>query len=541
MGKYMAAALEGKPFFMTPFLGWAESLCYQVCKINPHEEMNWKDYLKCVLRFNLLGFILLFLIQIFQGYLPLNPQGFSGVPWDLAFNTAASFVTNTNWQAYSGETTLSYFTQMVGLTTQNFVSAATGISVLMALIRGFKGRKTNQLGNFWADLTRTVIYILLPLSIILSVILVSQGVVQSLKPYMVVETLENETQMIPLGPAASQVAIKQLGTNGGGFFGANSAHPLENPTAITNFCEHLAIILIPAGLFFTFGYLINSVRQGALFFYVVICFWALVVCAAEITVSQSNPSFDVTYNLEGIDTRIGISKSFFWTMSTTDTANGSSNASISSMPPLTSGLALFNLMLGEVIMGGAGVGLCGFLKFVLLAVFIAGLMVGRTPEFLGKKIEKAEILWVTVALLAPCALILIGSAISCITPAAVASVSQGGPHGYTEILYAFASAVGNNGSALNGLNANTVYYNVVLGFAMLLARIAIIIPSLAIAGGLAQKRYYPPSQGTLETDTLLFGILLASVIFILGALSFFPALILGPILENFLMMRGVTF
>ena len=375
----------------------------------------------------------------------------------------------------------------------------------------------------------------------LALILISQGVIQSLKPNLEVTTIENTKQVIPLGPVASQVAIKQLGTNGGGFFGVNNAHPFENPTSISNFFEHLAIVLIPAALIFTFGYLVRSLKQGAVLFYVTICFWVIAICLAGIAVSQPNPSLDLSLNMEGIETRLGVSNSFFWTISTTDTSNGSSNASISSLAPLTSGMAMFNMMLGELIMGGVGVGLCSMLKFVLLSVFIAGIMVGRTPEYLGKKIEKVEILWVMVAILTPCALILLGSAISYILPMATSSISQRGPHGYSEILYAFISAASNNGSAFSGLKANTPYFNIMLGLVMIIARLAIIVPSLAIAGSLGKKRFYPPSRGSLDTDTFIFGIILSGVILIVGALTFFPALILGPILEHLLMIRGVTF
>lgn len=540
VGKYMMLSLEGQSKLI-PLLGWLERFCYRSCKIFPDEEMTWKEYLKALLLFNFIGFVLFFLIQVVQKYLPLNPQNLPNVHWDLAFNNAASYTTNTNWQAYSGETTLSYFTQMVGLTTQNFVSAATGIGVMLALIRGFTRKQTHKIGNFWKDLVRSIIYILLPFSLILAIILVNEGVIQTLKPYINITTLENETQVIPLGPAASQIAIKQLGTNGGGFFGVNSAHPFENPSAISNFFEHLAIVLIPSGLVFTFGYLVNSFKQGAILFYLMICFWVAAICLAGTAATQPNPALDLSLNMEGIETRFSISNSFFWTMSTTDTANGSSNASMTSMAPLTGGMAMFNIMLGESIMGGVGVGMCTMLKFVLLAVFIAGLMVGRTPEYLGKKIEKLEILWVIVALLMPCILILLGSAISCILPIAKSSISQHGPHGYSEILYAFTSAAGNNGSSFNSLKSDTPYFNIVLGIVMILARLAIIIPSLAIAGSVGRKLYYPPSPGTLPTDSLLFGILLSGVVLIVSALSFFPALILGPIFEHFLMIRGVTF
>ncbi len=541
LGKYIALVLDGNQTFLSPILAWLETLFYRICKVIPAEEMSWQEYLKAVLTFNFLGLVLLFLIQILQGYFPLNPQNFPNVPWDLAFNTAASFITNTNWQAYSGETTLSYFTQMIGLTTQNFVSAATGLGVLLVLARGFKRRLSDKVGNFWCDLVRSVIYILLPMAIILSIILISQGVIQTLKPYIAVTTLENEKQVIPLGPAASQVAIKQLGTNGGGFFGVNSAHPFENPTTISNYFEHLAIILLPAALVFTFGYLINLPKQATLLFYVMVAFWVFAICFSGIAVSQPDLALDLPLNMEGIETRFKVSNSFVWTMSTTDTANGSSNASISSLAPLTGGMAMFNIMLGELILGGIGVGTCSMINFVLLSVFIAGLMVGRTPEYLGKKIEKTEILWVIVAILTPCVLVLGGTAISCVLPIAKSSISQRGPHGYSEILYAFTSVAGNNGSAFSGLVANTPYFNILLGIIMIIARLAIIVSSLAIAGSVGQKRYYPPSQGTLPTDTLLFGILLSGIILLVAALTFFPALILGPIFEHFLMVRGDSF
>lgn len=541
MGKYMALVLDKSSSISIPILSNIEHLCYRLCAIDPQVEMTWKIYLKNLLVFNFLGFLALFLIQIFQFYLPLNPQHFPGVSWDLAFNNAASFTTNTDWQAYNGEVTLSYFTQMMGLTTQNFLSAATGMSVLLAFIRGLIRKHSLTIGNFWTDLIRSIVYIFLPLSLILSLVLVHEGVIQSLSAYVEATTLENETQILPLGPVASQVAIKQLGTNGGGYFGVNSAHPFENPTPISNYMEHLAIILIPASLFFTYGYLINSLKQGAVLFYVMLFFWITAIVLSGYPSFQFNPALNLAMNMEGIETRFNIPNSFFWTMSTTDTSNGSINASITSLAPLTIGIALFNIMLGELIMGGVGVGLCTMLKFVLLTVFIAGLMVGRTPEYLGKKIEKTEILWVIVAILVPCGLILGGAAISFALPAGFSSVSQNGPHGYIEILYAFASASGNNGSALEGLNANTIYYNLVLGVVFILSRLAVIVPSLAIAGSLANKRYYPPSRGSLGTDSFIFGMLLSGVIFIIGALTFFPALILGPILEHLLMMKGVTF
>lgn len=541
VGRYMALVFEGSPPFLTPFFEGIENFCYRICSINPAEEMTWKEYLKALLIFNLMGFIFLFLIQLLQNILPFNPQHYPSVPLDLAFNTAASFTTNTNWQAYSGEVTMSYLTGMIGLTTQNFLSAATGMTVLLALIRGLVRKMTDKIGNFWVDMIRSVIYILIPLSFLLALLLISQGVIQTLHPHKEITTLELKTQVIPLGPAASQIAIKQLGTNGGGFFGVNSAHPFENPTSISNYLEHIAIVLLPTSLVFMFGFLINARAQGTVLLYVMILFWVCAICISGLAETQPNPALEIPINLEGIETRVDLSNSFFWSMSTTNTANGSSNASISSLNPITQALTLFNMMIGEVIMGGLGVGMCSMLKFVLLTVFIAGLMVGRSPEYLGKKIEKTEILWVMIALLIPGAFILLGSAFSYVNPLAISSISQKGPHGFTEILYAFVSTSANNGSAFAGLNSNTSYFNIVLGFLMILTRLAIIIPSLAIAGSLAQKRITPPTQGTLQTDTFLFGLLLAGIILIVGALTFLPVLILGPILEYLLMLKGVTF
>lgn len=541
MGKYMALVFEGKPTLLTPVIGGLENFCYRSCKIVPTEEMSWKTYLKAVLILNLLGFITLFVILISQKYLPFNPQNFPGVPLDMAFNIAASFTTNTNWQAYNGETTLSYFTQMVGLTTQNFLSPATGMGVLLALIRGFKNKQLDNVGNFWEDLVRAILYIFLPLSLIFGIILVSHGVVQTLMPYEEVITLENAKQIIPLGPAASQIAIKQLGTNGGGFFGVNSAHPFENPTNFTNSLEHLAIILIPMSLIFSFGYLINFPKQGAILFYVVTAFWIVGTGLSGIAISQPYPFLEGGLSMEGIETRIEPPNSVFWMMSATATTSGSTNASISSLTPLASGLALFNIMLGESIMGGVGTGLCALLKFVLFSVFISGLLVGRTPEYLGKKIEKREMLSVIIAIFVPSVMILLASAISFTLPEARSSVSQPGPHGYSEILYAITATVENNGSSLKGLKANTFYYNILLGFMMLTSRLIFMISTMAIAGSVSQKRFYPISQGTLATDSFVFGILLSAIILLAAALTFFPALVLGPIFEHLLMIRGITF
>lgn len=541
LGGYMASVFKGEATFAHPLLGWLERLSYRLGGVDANAEMNCKAYLKALFSFNLLGFLALFLLLILQPWLPLNPQHLPSVPGLLAFNTAASFVTNTNWQAYGGETTLSYLTQMAGLSVQNFLSAATGLSVLMALTRGFIRKNAETIGNFWVDLIRSVVYVLLPLSIVLAVLLLAGGVIQTFSPYREVTTLENAKQTIPLGPVASQVAIKQLGTNGGGFFNANSAHPFENPSAMTNFLEMAAILLIPAASVYMFGLMIGSKRHGWLLFIVMGIFWLYAVAFSFFAEHKRNPVLGVYPVLEGQETRFGAANSILWLVSTTDTANGSLNAMISSLSPLTGGVAMFNIMLGEVIFGGVGVGLASMLMFVLLTVFLAGLMVGRTPEYLGKKIEKREIQWVMVAVLTPTALILIGSGISCLIPAALSSLGNKGPHGLSEIIYAFSSCSGNNGSAFAGLNANTPYYNLTLGCVMLLARSAIIGPSIALAGILAHKRATPPSRGTFSTDSSLFAVLLIGVIIIVGALSFFPALALGPVVEHLLMLANRSF
>ena len=543
LGRYIAFIYQGNykdNIFLLNFVK-LENAIYKICSVDPLEKMNWKQYLSQVLLFNFVGFIFLFCILIFQHHLPLNPEHMVGVSLDLAFNIAASFVTNTNWQSYYGETTLSYFSQMLGLTTQNFLSAATGLAVTLPLIRGFMNKEDSCLGNFWQDLIRSIVYILLPLSILLSIFLLTQGVIQTLNPYQVAETIEKNSQIIPLGPVASQVAIKQLGTNGGGYFGANSAHPFENPTTASNFFQHLSILLIPAALCFTFGCLIKDRRQGLLLFNVMLFFWVFAVTFSYFFQTEPNNSLNITDSLEGIETRFDLSNSVFWTMSTTDTGSGSTNSSIGSLMPLTSGIALFNIMLGQVIFGGVGVGLCTMLKYVLLSVFIAGLMVGRTPEYLGKKIEKKEILYVVLAIFIPSTFTLAGTGLSFIIPEAASSIGHQGPHGFTEMLYAFTSAVGNNGSSINSFAANTPYYNLILGFLMLTGRLFTIITGLAIAGSVTSKRFYPRSKGTLGTDTALFGVLLVGVIITTGALSFFPALILGPIFEHLLMVKGEVF
>lgn len=541
LGHYMAAIFNDESKRSIPLLGSLEKLTYRVCGIDPNQEMEWKDYLLALLYFNAAGLIFLFALQLMQGILPFNPQGFSGVEPALAFNTAVSFVTNTNWQAYGGENTLSYFTQMAGLTVQNFLSAATGNAVLLAFIRGIRRKSTNTIGNFWSDLSRTIIYLLLPFCLVFAIILVGQGVIQNIHPYIEAKTFSGETQTIPMGPVASQIAIKQLGTNGGGFFNANSAHPFENPTPLSNFLETFAIFWIPASATYMYGLLINSRKQGWIIFSVMFTLWAVGIAVALISESIFNPILEANPVLEGIEARFGTSNSAIWAVTTTGTSNGSVDSMHSSLSPLAGGIALFNIMLGEVIFGGVGVGMCGMLMFVLLTVFLAGLMVGRTPEYLGKKIEKTEMQWVMLAILTPCALILVGSAIASILPFALESLANRGPHGFSEILYAFSSAGGNNGSAFAGLNANTYFYNISLGIVMLLARLAILVPSVAIAGTLVQKSTVAPSLGTFATDEGLFAILLFSVILIVAALTFFPALSLGPILEQILMMNSRAF
>lgn len=518
-----------------------EGRLFSICGIHSLREMTWKEYAMAVITFNLLGFLFLFLLQLFQHWLPLNPEGFPGVRPDLAFNTAVSFVTNTNWQAYGGENTLSYLTQMVGLTVQNFLSAATGNAVLLAFIRGIARESATTIGNFWVDLTRTVFYLLLPLCLLFSLVLTGQGVIQNFNRYVEASTLSGERQTIPMGPVASQVAIKQLGTNGGGFFNANAAHPFENPTPLSNFLETLAILAIPAGASYMYGLFVKSRRQGWVIFATMFILWLGGVGVALASEWTLNPLLGANPVLEGQETRIGPVESVLWAVSTTGTSNGSVDCMHSSLSPLAGGIAIFNIMIGEVIFGGVGVGMCGMLMFVLLTVFLAGLMVGRTPEYLGKKIEKGEMIWVMIAILVPCGLILLGAGGASVLPAALGSLENGGPHGLSELLYAFSSTAGNNGSAFAGLNANTYFYNFVLGGVMIIGRLAILVSSLAVAGQLVKKGRLAPSLGTLATDTPIFGLLLLSVIFIVASLTFFPALSLGPILEQILMLRGQGF
>ena len=542
LGGFMASVFQGRRHLLSLPLGWLERLTYRIGGVNAADEMNWKQYAGAVLVFNLLGFLATLAIQMFQASLPLNPAAQPNVPFPLAFNTAVSFMTNTNWQAYSGESTLSYVTQMLALGVQNFLSAATGIAVLIALIRGL-GRKTaTTLGNFWVDLTRATLYVLLPLSFVFAIILIGQGVVQTFSPYVNATTLEGVEHVIPLGPAASQIAIKQLGTNGGGFFGVNSAHPFENPTPFSNFLECLAILLIPAALTYTYGRMIGSLRQGWVIFAAMMLLFVAGFAGSWWAEAQPNPVVPaLTTNLEGKEVRFGVMNSVLWSTATTDASNGSVNAMHDSLTPLAGGIALFNLMLGEIVFGGVGAGLYGMLLYVILTVFIAGLMVGRTPEYLGKKIEKTEIIWSAIAVLAPSAVLLIGAAISVVTEAGLAGLGNQGAHGLSEILYAWSSASNNNGSAFGGLTVTSNYYNFGLAVAMLIGRFVVIIPVLAIAGSLVGKKVAPPSPGTFPTTGWLFITLLLGVVIIVGALNHFPVLCLGPIVEHFLMQGGRVF
>lgn len=544
LGRYMARVFTGERTLLTPLLRPLESLIYRLTGIDATTEQTWRGYASALLAFNLLGFAVLLIILLAQGSLPLNPAGLAGVEPLLAFNTATSFVTNTNWQAYAGETTLSYLTQMLGLGVQNFVSAATGIAVLIALTRGLARRSTATIGCFWVDLVRAVLYVLLPLAVVMAVLLAGQGVVQNFNTYTPAVTLTGDAQLIPQGPAASQIAIKQLGTNGGGFFNTNSAHPYENPTPFTNFLQMLAILLIPAALTHTYGIMVGDTRQGWVIFAAMSVLFVGGLAAMLTAEYSPNPvlgAAGVAGIMEGKELRHGIANSVLWGAATTAASNGSVNAMHSSLSPLAGGVALLNILLGEVIFGGVGAGLYGMLIFVILTVFIAGLMVGRTPEYLGKKLEAREIKLAMIAVLLPSACILLFTALASVTDAGLSSRSSAGPHGLTEILYAFASGAGNNGSAFAGLNANTPFYNLLIGVAMWIGRFGVILPVLGIAGSMAVKRVAPPSPGTFPTDSVLFALLLIAVILIVGALTFFPALALGPIVEHFLMSAGRTF
>ena len=534
LARWMTRVYEGGPNPLTTVLGPVERGIYRLSGIDAQVQQGWRGYALAALAFNLLGFVLLYGVLRLQQFLPLNPDGVGAISPDLAFNTAVSFVTNTNWQAYSGEAQLSYLSQMTGLTVQNFVSAATGMAVGLAVIRGFTAPKGTGLGNFWTDMTRSVLYVLLPLSILLAVALILQGVPQTLLGGAHVTTLEGAQQIIPRGPAASQIAIKQLGTNGGGFFGVNSAHPLENPTVASNMLQCLSILLIPVAFCFLFGRMARDARQGwAIYAAMGVMFLiGLVVVWAGETGAAS---------LEGKEMRFGAALSALWGVVTTAASNGSVNAMHDSFMPLSGLVEIVNMAIGEVIFGGVGAGLYGMLLYVVLAVFLAGLMVGRTPEYLGRKIEAREVTLAMLAFLSMPLGILIGGAISVTVPAAAASIQEAGPHGLSETLYAYSSAVGNNGSAFAGWGAAAQWQTTALGLLMILGRFAIILPMLAIAGSLIAKRQSPVTVGTFPTHGPLFVTLLVLTVLILGALTFFPVLALGPIAEHTALAIGQSF
>lgn len=547
LGSYIAKVFTNQHTFFDFVAKPIEKFVYKITGIDESHEMNWKEYALSLLTFNFLGIIFLFIILVSQGKLPLNPQKLPGVSsWHLALNTAVSFVTNTNWQAYSGETTVSYLTQMLGFTVQNFLSAATGLSVAIALIRGIMRHSTKDIGNFWVDITRSIIWIFLPLSLILSLILTQQGVIQNFSSYIKVHTLEGLKQVIAMGPVASQEAIKMLGTNGGGFFGANSAHPFENPTPLTNMLEMLAILAIPASLPYAFGKMVKNTRQGWAIFSAMLILFVIMLGTTYYSEKTGNPiinHINITgpSAMEGKEVRFGIAGSSLFSTVTTAASCGAVNSSLDSMTPLGGLIPMLQIMLGEVIFGGVGSGLYSMLIDAFLAVFIVGLMVGRTPEYIGKKIESYEMKMSILAIIIPASTILIGSAIASVTKAGTSVLLNHGPHGLSEILYAFASTAGNNGSAFAGLNSNTLFYNLITSIAMIIGRFGVIIPALAIAGSLANKKIVPVSVGTFPTDNALFSVLLVGIVLIIGALTFFPALSLGPIIEQLLMNAGRLF
>ena len=577
LGGYMARIYEGNlPSFMR-WLSPLENFFYRMCGVNPSQEMRWTSYALGVLWFSLLGVMTVYALQRLQGILPLNPQGLGAVSPDSSFNTAISFVSNTNWQGYAGESTLSYLTQMFALAVQNFFSAATGMAVVIALIRGFARHSVETIGNFWVDMTRSTLYVLLPLSLVLALVLVSQGVVQNFSPYPVVQTVETTTydnpsldasgnplkdaagnpvtvktttqeQTLPLGPVASQEAIKELGTNGGGFFNANSAHPYENPTPLTNFLEMLAILLIPAALCYTFGAMVGDIRQGWTLLATMTLIFTIMLAVAEYGETSGNPAFaslgvnqqasaaQSGGNMEGKETRFGIVNSALFAKVTTSTSCGAVNAMHDSFTPLGGLVPLANIQLGEVVFGGVGSGLYGMLIYAVIAVFIAGLMIGRTPEYLGKKIEAFDIKMASLTILIPPLLILVGTALAVMMEAGKSGVANPGAHGFSEILYAFSSAAGNNGSAFAGLSANTPFYNLALGVVMFFGRFWLVLPVLALAGSLAGKKRIPVGAGTLPTHTPLFVLLLIGTVVLVGALTFVPALGLGPVVEHLTMV-----
>lgn len=545
LGGYMTRVFSGERTFLSPILVPAERGLYRLAGTSEREEQHWMTYTVSLLLFNLAGFLLLYILQRFQGSLPFNPMGMDNVPADLAFNTTASFVTHTNWQNYGGESTMSYLTQMAGLTVQNFVSAATGIAIAIALIRAFSRKSLKTLGNFWVDLTRCTLYILLPLCILLTLAFVSLGVPQTISAYAEATTLEGARQVIALGPVASQLAIKMLGTNGGGFFNANSAHPFENPDAISNLIQMVAIFAIGASLTNAFGRMVGNERQGWAIFAamgilfivgVAICYWAE---------AAGNPLIHALGidggNMEGKETRFGIAMSALFAVVTTAASCGAVIAMHGSMTALGGMIPMINMMLGEIIIGGVGAGFYGIVLFVVIAIFVAGLMVGRTPEYLGKKIEAKEVKMAMLAVLCLPLSILGFTAIASVLPTGLASIATPGPHGFSEILYAYTSGTANNGSAFGGLSGNTPWYNITIGLAMLMGRFLVIVPAMAIAGSLVAKKAAPQSAGTFPTTGPLFVGLLIGVILVVGGLIFFPALALGPVAEHLAMINGQMF
>ena len=544
LGGYLYRLFAGERVCLSPLLAPLERGCYRLAGIDASQEQNWRQYGLAMLLFNLLGFVLLYALLRTQAWLPLNPQQLPNLPADLAFNTAVSFVTNTNWQAYGGETTMSYGVQMLGLAVQNFLSAATGIALALALIRGFARPDTQGLGNFWIDITRATLYLLLPACLVFALILIGQGVPQNFSAYTEATTLEGATQVIAQGPIASQEAIKMLGTNGGGFLNANSSHPFENPTALSNLLQMLAIFAIGAALTDVFGRAVGNRWQGhAILGAMLLLFIAGVALAywAESAAPNAFSGLDGVQpagNLEGKETRFGIAGSALFAVITTAASCGAVNAMHDSFTALGGAVPILNMMLGEVVIGGVGAGFYGMMLYVLIAIFIAGLMVGRTPEYVGKKIEVREVKLAMLAVLAAPLAILGFCALACVLPAGLEGLQDAGPHGFSEILYAYASAAANNGSAFAGLSANSVFYNVTLGIAMLVGRFAIIVPMLAIAGGLAGKKPIPPSAGTLPTDGGLFVALLVAVVLVFGGLTFLPSLVLGPIAEHYALLAG---
>ncbi len=578
LGSYMARVYQGQATWLGRLLGPIERLLYKLAGTGESDEMSWRRYAGATLLFNLAGVLAVYALLRLQDLLPFNPQGLSAATPDLAFNTAVSFATNTNWQAYSGEAAISYLAQMLGLAVQNFLSAATGMAVLVALIRGLSRKSSQTIGNFWVDMTRSTLYILLPLSVVLALVLVWQGVPQTFSQYRTVPLLQSVSydkpqtddqgnplldaekkpvtksvtiteQTLPLGPAASQIAIKQLGTNGGGFFGTNSAHPYENPTTLSNFLQVLSILLIAAALCHTFGHMVKDRRQGwailvamtvILVPLIVVCYWAeargnprQAALGADITASATN----LGGNMEGKETRFGIANSVLWAGTTTAASNGSVNAMHDSFTPLGGLVPMWLIQLGEVVFGGVGCGLYGMIMFAIVAVFIAGLMVGRTPEYLGKKIEAYEMKMASLCILIPPAVVLVGTAVALATDAGTSTILNPGAHGLSEVLYAFSSAGNNNGSAFAGIGVNNLFYNTMLGFAMLVSRFWLIIPTLAVAGSLAAKKHVPAGPGTLPTHTPLFVTLLVGAVVVVGALTFIPALALGPIVEHLMLYQ----